>query len=109
MAIVSHYYSVVRGMVMALIIRSKKVEYLARLLANRTGSTVTDAIEEALRVRLGALGALGALAALGALPDQVITRLQAIAKTCAAAPDLDTRPVDEVLGYNVEGIFRVVK
>lgn len=81
---------------MALSIRSRKVEDLARLLADRTGQNMTDAIAEALQARL---------AAMGALPDQVFARLQAIAAACAAAPDLDTRPVDEILGYNAEGLF----
>jgi antitoxin VapB len=81
---------------MALIIRNKKVEDLARLLADRTGLNMTDAVEEALRARL---------ADMGALPEQVLARLQAIAKTCAEAPDLDTRPVDEILDYDEEGLF----
>jgi antitoxin VapB len=81
---------------MALSIRSRKVEELARMLADRTGLNMTDAIAEALQARL---------AGMGALPDQVLARLQAIAKTCAAAPDLDTRSADEILGYNAEGLF----
>jgi antitoxin VapB len=81
---------------MALSIRSRKVEALARMLADRTGLNMTDAIAEALQARL---------AGMGALPDQVLARLQSIAETCAAAPDLDTRPADEILGYNAEGLF----
>lgn len=81
---------------MALSIRSRKVENLARLLADRTGATMTDAIAEALQARLEGMGAL---------PDQVLARLQAIASSCAALPDLDTRSVDEILGYNAEGFF----
>jgi hypothetical protein len=37
---------------MALIIRHKKVEVLARILADRTGLNMTDAVEDALRARL---------------------------------------------------------
>jgi len=81
---------------MALSIRSKKVEELARLLANRTGLTMTEAIAEALKARL---------AGMSAAPDQLFVRLQAIAKGCASAPDLDTRATDEILGYNADGCF----
>ena len=81
---------------MALSIRSRKVEELARLLADRTGLTMTDAIDEALRARLEGIGAL---------PNQVLARLQAIASACAALPDLDIRPDDEILGYDAEGMF----
>ena len=81
---------------MALSIRSRKVEDLARTLADRTGLTMTDAIAEALQARLEGMGAL---------PDQVFGRLQAIASACAALPDLDARPADEILGYDAEGLF----
>jgi len=81
---------------MPLSIRSRKVEELARLLADRTGVTMTDAIAEALQARLEGMGAL---------PDQVLARLEAIASACAALPDLDTRPSDEILGYDAEGLF----
>ncbi|MDX9957769.1 MAG: hypothetical protein AB7T74_08145 [Clostridia bacterium] len=43
---------------------------------------------------------------LGAFPEQVFAKLQVIAATCAATPDLDTRPADEVPGYNADGVFR---
>jgi len=81
---------------MPLSIRSRKVEELARLLADRTGATMTDAIAEALQARLEGMGAL---------PDQVLARLEAIASNCAALPDLDARPADEILGYDAEGLF----
>jgi antitoxin VapB len=81
---------------MAMSIRSRRVEDLARLLADRSGMTMTDAIAEALQARLSALGGL---------PDQVLTRLQGIADACAAAPDLDTRRTEEILGYDAEGLF----
>jgi len=76
---------------MALSIRSSKVENLARMLADRTG-----AIAEALQSRLEGMGTL---------PDQVLARLEAIASNCAALPDLDARPADEILGYDAEGLF----
>jgi hypothetical protein len=66
------------------------------LLVERTGLNMTDAIAEALQARLSGIGVL---------PDQVFARLQAVASACAAAPDLDTKPVDEILGYNAEGLF----
>jgi antitoxin VapB len=66
------------------------------MLSDRTGATMTDAIAEALQARLEGMGAL---------PDQVLARLEAIASNCAALPDLDTRPADEILGYDAEGLF----
>lgn len=63
---------------MALSVHSEKIEDLARALVDRTGSNMTDAIEEALQARLAGMGSL---------------------------LDLDTRPAGELLGYGADGMF----
>jgi antitoxin VapB len=80
----------------ALSIRSPSVEKKARELARRTGGTMTEAIEEALDARLE-----------HAAVEEVRlrTRLEGIAAICAAAPDLDTRSPEEILGYDRAGGF----
>jgi antitoxin VapB len=81
---------------MAFSIRNGRVEKLARELARRTGMNMTKAIGEALDQRIRGLRSdAGSLKA----------RLQAIAAECAAAPDLDTRTPEEILGYDENGAF----
>ena len=81
---------------MPLSIRNPHVEELARDLARREGSTMTEAIESALDARLQD-------AVEG--EERLRSRLGRIAATCAAAPDLDTRGIDEILGYDETGVF----
>ncbi len=79
---------------MPLSIRSETVERRARELARRTGRTMTDAIGDALAGKLEAMDASAA-----GLREELL----AIARDCAAAPDLDSRSVEEILGYGPEG------
>lgn len=81
---------------MPLSIRSPEVEYRARELARRTGSTMTEAISRALDASLDHLGGG---------TDVRRTALAQIATECAALPDLDWRSTDEILGYGTEGAF----
>lgn len=81
---------------MALSIRSEHVEELARELSRRTGKTMTDAIGEALGVRLRELGLDS---------DRIRSELFSAAQECMALPDLDTRTADEILGYDANGGF----
>ena len=77
-------------------IRNSEVERLARELAGRTGKTMTDAILDALiRTRADDAEQAGRRAGI----------LRSIAAACAAAPDLDTRSPDEILGYDEAGGF----
>ena len=86
---------------MALSIKNKNVEAerLARELARERGTTVTRAIiaalEDALRRTRGRRVA-------PSIRDAVLE----ISERCAALPDLDTRPADEILGYDERGILR---
>lgn len=81
---------------MAMSIRSPKVEGLARDLARKRGRTMTEVIEGALEAETAREQGLGA-----ALRAQ----LESISAACSAVPDLDGRPMDEILGYGAEGGF----
>ncbi len=84
---------------MALSIKNVEAERLARALAKERGTTVTDAIigalEDALRRTRGRRGASSIREAVVEISDR-----------CAALPDIDTRPADEILGYDERGGFR---
>ncbi len=82
---------------MALSIRNSEAERLAREVAARSGENITQAIIHSLQERLQRLRQ----------EQQVVARLeelQAIAGRCQALPDLDQRPVDEILGYDENGV-----
>lgn len=79
---------------MPLSIRSETVESRARELARRTGRTMTDAIGDALAAQLEAMEGR---------TSELREELLAIARDCAAAPDLDARSAEEILGYGPEG------
>jgi len=81
---------------MALSIRSKKVEELARELARRSGETMTEAIAEALGARLEGIGESA---------QRRRAELESIAAECAAAPTCDLRSSEDILGYDGAGAF----
>lgn len=84
---------------MALSIKNVEAERLARELAKERGTTVTGAIigalEEALRRTRG-----------GRVAPSIREAILEISDRCAALPDIDTRPTDEILGYDERGGFR---
>ena len=84
---------------MALSIKNVEAERLARELARERGTTVTRAViaalEDALRRTRGRRVA-------PSIRDAILE----ISERCAALPDLDTRPADEILGYDESGGFR---
>lgn len=84
---------------MALNIKNAEAERLARELAKERGTTVTGAIigalEDALRRTRGRRMAPFIREAILEISDR-----------CAALPDIDTRPADEILGYDERGGFR---
>ncbi len=81
---------------MAMSIRNKETEALARKVAMATGEHLTEAITRALEDRLAKLEARRG-------EDDLARQLLDIGRRCAALPDLDTRPADEILGYNPDG------
>ena len=84
---------------MALSIKNAEAERLARELAREWGTTVTRAVigalDDALRRTRGRKVA-------PSIRDAILE----ISNRCAALPDLDTRPADDILGYDESGGFR---
>lgn len=85
---------------MALSVKDKETDRLARAVAALTGETLTDAIRKALAERLEReehrRGKTGPLA----------ERLLAIGAHCAALPDHDPRDPNEIAGYDATGMWR---
>jgi antitoxin VapB len=84
---------------MALSLKDKETDRLARAVAALTGETLTDAVRVALaerleRERLRRGDNVG-------LAD----RLLAIGRHCASLPDLDPRGPDEIIGYDENGLW----
>jgi len=84
---------------MSLNIKNPEADRLARELAERTGETITEAVITALRERLAREE--GRTTARS-LRDEI----DAIARRCAALPDLDTRSAEEIIGYDEHGGFK---
>ena len=82
---------------MALSIKDPQTEHLARTLAQRTGETITVATRRALEERLRRVAADPTKAAL--LED-----MEAIRRRVSALPVLDTRSMDEIIGYDEHGL-----
>lgn len=83
---------------MALSIKNPRAEKLAADVAKVTGETMTEAVIRALEERLERLRGRRSRPNLRA-------RLEEIARRCAALPDQDSRPMDELLGYGEDGTF----
>ena len=82
---------------MALSIKDRETEQLARKLAERTGESITLATKRALEERLRRTVSDAHKAAL--LED-----LEAIRSRMAALPVLDHRTPEEIIGYDENGI-----
>jgi antitoxin VapB len=83
---------------MAISIKSREADELARRLADTTGESITVAITIAMRERL-------------AREERkrrnnrsLAAELMAIGKHCASLPVLDPRSSDEILGYDENGL-----
>ena len=85
---------------MSLTIDDPKTERLARALARRTGESVGQAVETALRERMERLD--------GPVPDEqaLFERLMSLSECSARMPDLDRRRDEEIIGYDETGAFR---
>lgn len=84
---------------MALNIRNPEAERLAAELAKQTGETKTEAVTRALRDRL-------ALVRRARSRRRLADELEEIAEHCANLPVVDSRPADEILGYDKDGLPR---
>ena len=85
---------------MALSLKDKETDRLAREVAALTGETLTDAIRIALaeqlereRLRRGQSARLA-------------DRLMEIGRHCAELPDIDARNPDEIIEYDETGMWR---
>ena len=81
---------------MALSIRNPEVEILARDLAARSGSGMTDEILEALRERKDRVDKES---------EFRFKRIFAMAERCTDLPVLDGRTPDQILGFSDSGAF----
>lgn len=84
---------------MALSIRNDLTERLARQLARVTGESMTEAIQKALEERLDRLNHQGRSQILANQLEEILRRVDQL-------PVLDSRTVDEILGYDEHGLPR---
>jgi antitoxin VapB len=82
---------------MPLNIKNAEVDRLARELSEKTGESITEVVLKALRDRLVREEGRNLVRPL---KDEIL----AIGRRCAALPDIDQRPQDEILGYDSIGV-----
>jgi len=87
---------------MALNIRSQEANALAAEVSALAGETKTDAVIQALRERRDRLLLLRETGMQA--PESLVDRLTAIAARFDQLPCLDSRGVDEILGYGPDGL-----
>ncbi|MGH7708159.1 MAG: type II toxin-antitoxin system VapB family antitoxin [Vulcanimicrobiaceae bacterium] len=81
---------------MALSIKHPEADRLARALADETGEGLTEAVTTALRERLDRIRRTKRAG--------LAERLLEIGRRLSAAPVLDAREPDEILGYDERGL-----
>jgi antitoxin VapB len=84
---------------MALNIRNEETERLAATLAKLTGETKTEAVTRALRDRIARVRGQR-------VQRRLADDLDDIARRCAGLAVRDSRPADEILGYDENGVPR---
>ncbi len=84
---------------MALSLKDPETDRLAREVAALTGESLTTAIRNALAERLDRERRRRGR------PADLRSRLHAIGTACAALPDKDDRPADEIVGYGEDGLW----
>jgi antitoxin VapB len=85
---------------MALSLKDKETDRLARAVAALTGETLTDAVRIALAERLERERLRRGQ------PARLADQLAALGRECATLPDFDTRSPDEIVGYDDTGLWR---
>jgi antitoxin VapB len=83
---------------MALSIKSREADQLARKLASTTGESITVAVTVAMRERLEREKRKRQN------KEAVMAEIRSIADHYSSLPVLDTRTDDEILGYDENGI-----
>jgi antitoxin VapB len=86
---------------MALSLKDPETDRLAREVARLTGETLTEAVRNSLIDRLAK-----ERLRRGRPAQRLAEALDALARECAALPDLDTRSADEILDYDPNGMWR---
>lgn len=86
-------------MVVALSLKDRETDRLARELASRTGESLTMAIRHALRDKLAELRARDETER-----EARFKALMEIADHCAALPILDDRTENQILGWDENGL-----
>lgn len=84
---------------MAILIKDQEADQMIRVLADRTGESITDAVKQAVRERLQRVPLT---------EEQIAARKRKLAKLYAewdAEPIVDNRTADEIIGYNEFGHF----
>lgn len=84
---------------MALSLKDKETDRLAREVAAMTGETLTDAVRTALAERLERERLRRGQ------PANLTDSLIALGRECAALPDFDIRTPDEIVGYDETGMW----
>jgi antitoxin VapB len=84
---------------MALNIKNTEAHRLAQELAQLTGTSITEAVTNALREEHKKVVKRGEAKVAG-----LATELDAIARHCSALPLRDTRSAEEILGYDEHGL-----
>ncbi len=82
---------------MALNIKDEQTDRLARELARETGESITIATRTAIQERLVRIRQRQR-------PTPVVDELRAIAERGRARSTLDPRPLEEILGYDDDGL-----
>ena len=80
---------------MALSIKSEEADRLARELADETGTNLTSAVTEAIRLRLHDIRRAR---------GRVAERLMTISAEASRLPRLDEHADDEIIGYDEHGL-----
>lgn len=78
-------------------IKHPEADRLARTLAKQLNETITEVVIEALQEKL--LREQGKRAR-----KELKEALLSIGRRCAVLPDEDTRSIDEIIGYNENGL-----
>lgn len=84
---------------MTLSIKDPRASQLARDVAKMTGGTMTEAVVNALQEKMER-----EIRRRDRVRHNMVEEILAIGRRCAAAPVLDTRSEDEILGYDENGI-----
>jgi antitoxin VapB len=86
-------------LVVALSIKDPETDRLIRDLAALTGESMTEAVRKAVTARLTRERLIRNK------PGHLAADLIALGDACAAAPDLDMRSPNEIVGYDESGMW----